>query len=263
MQTLITAGGVPTCLGVNSNVPTEDCNNVRACNWAVCNSLTDPYCNLRKYTMIWSDQIDGTNVEIENCTDPNLGSQYFCGACQSGFCAEVSTFAHCEYATTDAAECAALGGSFNGLQYMGVVKQKCIRPTMTQAECSPPQFCASVRKLNTFLSHSSVAYSTKFKSTCGAKCYAADITSSENCTTTSNNVALTWQTWNVAGQSYGLCVTTEPPSNRAACTADPELSWWCVNLRTDLQSTVLTVPMSGPAPTGTQARSTPKSSAGC
>lgn len=83
----------------------------------------------------------------ENCTDPNLGSDHFCGACQGGFCAELSSFARCEYETSSQQECVDVGGSYNGLSFSTIVVPKCIRPTTTQSECFPPAFCTSVRAL--------------------------------------------------------------------------------------------------------------------
>lgn len=69
IATMIDFGTTAQCFGINQPA-LEDCEKAMTCNWASCDSLNDPFCNL------------------QNCTDPNL-PEYFCGACQSGFCAEV------------------------------------------------------------------------------------------------------------------------------------------------------------------------------
>ncbi len=145
IDAMINYGSVEQCFGIN-NASVEECDKAMTCNWAVCNSLNNTFCN------------------AQNCTDPNL-PEYFCGACQSGFCAEVrvtrsidtvlelhlwwqvSSFGHCEYNATSSDECTAAGGSYNGLAF-AIVATKCFVPNVVdRPSCYPPQFCSSVSDL--------------------------------------------------------------------------------------------------------------------
>lgn len=177
-------------IGVPANFSTPElCESSQSCNWAPCDSNTNPYCN------------------VANCNSTDVPDE-FCGLCLYDQCFEVSSYPVCKYLALPSEEnCTLFNGHYNPLN--SFYPPKCIRPSSVD-ECYPPQYCAQT------------------SGNCAATCYVPVYTDAASCNgQTVGTHPATWQSWTRNGTTYGLC--TVPVTTLDAClNLSPDARFWYV-----------------------------------